>query len=318
MEAAMDMSIDLLCCENASLDLDMTAQTYLDPVLLRDDRVLSNLLRTEDFYAPNPAYFACVQSEVKECNRELVAQWMMQVCQEERCSDEVFTLAVNMMDRFLSLKNVSRTQLQLLGTVCLFLASKLKQNPPLSAEKLVDYTDDAITREELTKMELLVLSLLKWDVSAITPHAFLDQILDRLQLGMSEMNLQTVRENATYFIRVCTTDPRFTATPPSMVAAAAVASAVNGLLPNVDEVDALEAEEARGGEAAALDESATASSSSCRRYMQNLYDRLTSITHIDSDCLRECHRQIESWTQRNPDTPSTNSITPTNVREVIF
>ena len=61
----------------------------------------------------------------------------------------MFPLAVIYLDRFLSVVNIKKTQLQLLGSVCLFLASKLKETIPLTAEKLVIYTDNSISLEEL-------------------------------------------------------------------------------------------------------------------------------------------------------------------------
>ena len=72
-----------------------------------------------------------------------------QVCEESRCEDDAFPLAVNLLDRFLSVVNIRKTQLQLLGTCCMFLASKLKETVPLTAEKLVTYTDNSINLEEL-------------------------------------------------------------------------------------------------------------------------------------------------------------------------
>lgn len=57
---------------------------------------------------------------------------------------------MNYMDRFLTVVDIPRTRLQLLGAVCMFLASKLKETNPLTSEKLVIYTDRSITLEELT------------------------------------------------------------------------------------------------------------------------------------------------------------------------
>lgn len=74
----------------------------------------------------------------------------MQVCEEERCQREVFPLAMNLLDRFLAVVRINKTQLQLLGSVCLFIASKMRQSRPVSPKALVQYTDWSITLEELT------------------------------------------------------------------------------------------------------------------------------------------------------------------------
>jgi len=72
------------------------------------------------------------------------------VCEEQRCEEDVLSLAVNFMDRFLSTyRELKRDKFQLLATVCMFLASKLKETYPLSAEKLIIYTDNSISLQEL-------------------------------------------------------------------------------------------------------------------------------------------------------------------------
>ena len=77
------------------------------------------------------------------CLNEL--QCLSQVCEEQRCQDDVFPLAMNLLDRFLSVTNVKKDHLQLLGAVCLFVASKLRESRPLTAEILVQCADNSIT-----------------------------------------------------------------------------------------------------------------------------------------------------------------------------
>ena len=50
-----------------------------------------------------PDYFRHVQADIKPHMRKIVADWMLEVCQELCCQPEVFCLAVNYMDRFLAI-----------------------------------------------------------------------------------------------------------------------------------------------------------------------------------------------------------------------
>ena len=54
-------------------------RAFEDLGLLRDERVLHNLLLLEDKYLPSSDYFKCVQSEVKPFMRRIVASWMLEV-----------------------------------------------------------------------------------------------------------------------------------------------------------------------------------------------------------------------------------------------
>lgn len=117
--------------------------------LINDNRVLQNLLNIENNYCIQSNYFMYIQNEIKPWMRNVLANWMLEVCDNQRCEEDVFVLAMNILDRFLSVQLIGKRHLQLLGTVCMFIASKLRCAVSLNAETLVIYTDRSITIEEI-------------------------------------------------------------------------------------------------------------------------------------------------------------------------
>ncbi|KAA8590701.1 hypothetical protein FQN60_014635 [Etheostoma spectabile] len=222
------MDHQLLCCEG---DRPAIRRAYRDSNLL-NERVLHALLRAEDKYLPSPNYFKCVQREVAPYMRRILATWMLEVCEEQKCEEEVFPLAMNYMDRFLSVEPTKKTHLQVLGAACMFLASKLKETIPLTAEKLCIYTDNSITPTQLLQMELVVLNKLKWDLASVTALDFIEHFLS--QLPVVREHRPILRKHAQTFVALCATDVKFIASPPSMVAAGSMVAAVGGLQMRMD------------------------------------------------------------------------------------
>ena len=244
------------------LNVPCVKRAFKDRALLEDERVLHNLLALEEHYLPSPSYFRCVQKSVKPWMRIQVVQWMLDVCQEQRSEQEVFPLAINLLDRYLSLENITCTHLQLLGAASLFIASKLKNTNPMTAENLVEYTDNGIHLQDLLQMEFNMMCALDWDISAITPHDFLQQILSRLPLEPEEEYI-IMRHSQSLIAISYATEFHFALYPPSMIAAACVGAAANSLHD--------------------------------REWVQSVHllDKLQEITTIRSDCLQECQQQIE-------------------------
>ncbi|XP_028665942.2 G1/S-specific cyclin-D2a isoform X1 [Erpetoichthys calabaricus] len=214
--------MELLCYE-----VDTIRRARPDPNLLYDDRVLQNLLILEERFLPQGSYFKCMQKDIQPFMRRMVATWMLEVCEEQKCEEEVFPLAMNYLDRFLAVVPIKKRHLQLLGAVCMFLASKLKETCPLTAEKLCIYTDNSIKPEELLDWELVVLGKLKWNLAAVTPHDFIEHIVRKLPLPTEKLPL--IRKHTQTFIALCATDYSFALYTPSMIATGSVAAAVCGL-----------------------------------------------------------------------------------------
>merc|ERR1711874_622412 len=166
---------NLFCSENFSPDLcqdNRCVEAHNDRVLVNDMRVLDNLLLSEDNVRITD-YCRTTQTNIKPHMRKIVTDWMLEVCEERNSQSEVFFLAVNYLDRFLSLVNIKKTQFQLVASVCILLASKFSQVVPISSEQLVIYTDNSVSVQELREWEIFVLSVLQWELSAATAHSFI-------------------------------------------------------------------------------------------------------------------------------------------------
>ncbi|NXS90534.1 CCND3 protein, partial [Jacana jacana] len=265
--------MELLCVEA----VPRVPRAGRDPQLLGDRRVLQNLLSQEERYSPRVSYFQCVQREIKPYMRKMLALiwgvlcWLKlpllsgccQVCEEQKCEEEVFPLAMNYVDRYLSSVAVRKSHLQLLGAVCMLLASKLRETMPLTVEKLCIYTDNSITPRQLLDWELLVLEKLKWDLVSVIANDFLGHILHRLPLPEDKVEL--VKKHAQTFIALCATDYTFAMYPPSMIATGSIGAAIHGLTVSVNTFT---------GEA--------------------ITELLAGITGTEVDCLKACQEQIEA------------------------
>ncbi|KDR14730.1 G1/S-specific cyclin-D2 [Zootermopsis nevadensis] len=190
--------MDLLCAERLA-DCRLAER---DRVIFEDMRVLQNLLDLETVYTPTCNYFGTVQKDIQPFMRKVVSTWMLEVCEEQQCEDQVFPLAVNFLDRFLCICVISRRQLQLVAAVCLLLASKIRQCNSLSVDQLCYYTDHSITPEEIKNWELLVLSKLQWIVTAVTGFDYVDHVLERVDWSKES---PLIRRHAHTLVGLCYT-----------------------------------------------------------------------------------------------------------------
>jgi len=206
-------------------------RAYSDPTIFRNDRVLRMLLKREVRLATTSKNYFSIQTELKPQMRREVASWMLEVCEEEECSPQVFCLAVNYLDRFLSTCKIAKNQLQLVGAVCLLVSWKVREHSPITAQRLIEYTDFNISLDDLLEWEFLLLSKLDWDLSAVIAPDFVEHILQRLLKLDLAWNIDITRKNAETLIYLCYSHFVLATYPASLIA---VSSIMTTLRPSIE------------------------------------------------------------------------------------
>lgn len=199
-----------------------------DGVNIDDPKTLNNLIRVSKFYEPNPKYLEIIQNNSFSIEmRKQLTEWMFEI--SDVCEDGVLPHAVNLLDRYLSATHVEspRDELQVIGAVCLFLASKLRENEPIPVDRLCESGRYSYTSKQVRSWEVKILNALNWDTSAVLPHDLLDHFLHRLPIP--EQVKTRVTYHARMLINMCCTEYMFLPHSSDMMATGCLYDAVFAL-----------------------------------------------------------------------------------------
>ncbi|KAL4595379.1 hypothetical protein ACB092_12G087200 [Castanea dentata] len=166
-----------------------------DGVPLQSDECLALMVEKECQYLPGGDYLKkLLGGDLDLGARKQAVDWIGKVHAHFNFGPLCAYLAISYLDRFLSAyefpKNKAWT-MQLLAVACLSLAAKMEETEvPLSLDLQVGDAKFVFEARTIQRMELLVLSTLRWRMQAVTPFSFLDYFLykingDQFPLGTS-------------------------------------------------------------------------------------------------------------------------------------
>ncbi|KAE8719356.1 Cyclin-D3-1 [Hibiscus syriacus] len=149
-----------------------------------DDELLS--LFSKETEQHQQSCFDVGTDEYQAMARREALQWMIKVNARFGFTTHTAVLSINYLDRFLSSFEFQRDKhwmIQLVAVTCLSLAAKVEETQvPLLLDLQVEETNYVFDAKTVQRMELLVLSTLKWKMHPITPISFLDHIIRKLGL----------------------------------------------------------------------------------------------------------------------------------------
>jgi len=125
-------------------------------------------------------------------------------------------LAVQLLDRLLSIKEVSKARIQLIGISALVIAAKFEETRVPCLDDFIWISADAFSREEVLRVEKIMLGALDWDLTLPTPLHFLRRFS---KAARSDSVTHTLSK---YLTELSLPEYKMLRFVPSMVAASAV------------------------------------------------------------------------------------------------
>ena len=143
------------------------AKEYLDEIYLY-------LKSIEKIDLPLENYMSVKQTDINEKMRVILINWIIEVHYKFHLLSETLFICINIIDRYLSKKNINRKYLQLLGVTSLFIACKYEEIYAPTSKDLIFMTDNAYKTEEMIQMESDILNIIHFDLTFPTSLRFLE------------------------------------------------------------------------------------------------------------------------------------------------
>eukprot|EP00826_Nyctotherus_ovalis_P001932 TRINITY_DN10366_c0_g1_i10.p1 TRINITY_DN10366_c0_g1~~TRINITY_DN10366_c0_g1_i10.p1 ORF type:complete len:262 (-),score=80.79 TRINITY_DN10366_c0_g1_i10:36-821(-) len=124
------------------------------------------------------------QKEVNEYMRAVLVDWLVDVHIRFKLLSETLFLTVNIVDRYLEKERVKRDHLQLVGITACLIACKYEEIYPPEIKDFVYITNYTYTKEDILKLEQLILNSLQFNLNIPSSNRFLQRFSKSLGLSL--------------------------------------------------------------------------------------------------------------------------------------
>jgi len=167
-------------------------------------------------------------------SRFKMAIWCFMVAEFCDCDDEIVSITMSYVDKFLSSKQINVIMYDArwfhLLVMCSFhLAVKFNatnKTPNINMDFLVQISRRSFTKEEILLMKRDILRVLSWRLCPPTSYVFLDFIASMLPQTISKSNRESIRIKSRKQLKSAVLNYRFSVVDPSTVAFASIFNAM--------------------------------------------------------------------------------------------
>ena len=173
--------------QNKSQDEDDLAPKYFNTSSIKNVQIPKDYLNTiyynllKEQYTNKkkfkPEYnYMNSQTEINEQMRSILIDWIIDVHGKFGFTDETLYMTVLIIDRYSSIKKITRNEYQNLGISALMISCKHEEINVPKVEDFIYITDNAYNKEEVFKMEQDILNGLNYDLLYPSPIKFFEYL----------------------------------------------------------------------------------------------------------------------------------------------
>ena len=140
--------------------------------------IYNNLLKEEkEGITPKSIYnYMNEQKEINEQMRSILVDWIIDVHHKFGFTEETLFMTILIIDRYSTVRQISRLKFQLLGITALMIACKHEEIDLPKIDDFLYITDNAYNKAEMVKMEYDVLSALNFSLLFPSPLKFFEYL----------------------------------------------------------------------------------------------------------------------------------------------
>jgi len=154
---------------------DQFVTDYVEDIMcaLREDE----LVNRGGCVIENGFDFMAAQKDLNFRMRGVLVDWLLEVHRKFKMLPSTCFLSINLLDRYLAKRQISRKKLQLTGCCCLWIASKYHEIYAPEMDDFIYISDNAFSEQELMKCEIDILKTLSFALTVPTVLSFAERYI---------------------------------------------------------------------------------------------------------------------------------------------